>query len=146
MHFPPAWPPLPPLFTLNYSYKTTATSDKKVFWTKTSACRDGTLRNQANKIGTTPQHFQIIPTSCSILPSMHTTTSTLAYSNKRTSHSLQLSHKPSCIQDICHVQQQIQFHYTRYTLICHTDSSLLVHSTASVYKIEHVYHAQLQLL
>ena len=35
---------------------------------KTSACRDGTLKNQPNKMGTTPQHFHTIPTSCAILP------------------------------------------------------------------------------
>ena len=35
---------------------------------KTSACRDGTLKNQSNKMGMTPQHFYIIPKSCVILP------------------------------------------------------------------------------
>ena len=48
----------------------THASHKKVFWMKTSACRDGTLKNQSNKIGTTPQHIYIIPTSCAILPTM----------------------------------------------------------------------------
>ena len=43
---------------------------QKVFWTKTGACRDGTLKNQPNKMGTTPQHFHTIPTSCAILPTM----------------------------------------------------------------------------
>ena len=38
---------------------------------KTSACRDGTLKNQPNKMGTTPQHIYTIPTSCAILPTMH---------------------------------------------------------------------------
>ena len=28
---------------------------------KTSACRDGTLKNQPNKMGTTPQHIYTIP-------------------------------------------------------------------------------------
>ena len=37
---------------------------------KTSACRDGTLKNQPNKIGTTPQHIHTIPSSCAILPTM----------------------------------------------------------------------------
>ena len=38
---------------------------------KTSTCRDGTLKNQPNKIGTTPQYFlYTIPTSCAILPTM----------------------------------------------------------------------------
>ena len=38
---------------------------------KTSACRDGTLKNQPNKMETTPQHIYTIPTSCAILPTMH---------------------------------------------------------------------------
>ena len=33
---------------------------------KTSACRDGTLKNQPNKMGTTPQHIHTIPTSCQV--------------------------------------------------------------------------------
>ena len=33
------------------------TSHKKVFQMKTSACRDGTLKNHPNKMGTTPQHI-----------------------------------------------------------------------------------------
>ena len=44
----------------------TVTSHKKVFQRKTSACRDGTLKNQPNKMGTTPQHIHTIPTSCAI--------------------------------------------------------------------------------
>ena len=28
---------------------------------KTSACRDGTFKNQPNKMGTTPQHIHTIP-------------------------------------------------------------------------------------
>ena len=46
------------------------TSHKKVFQMKTSACRDETLKNQPNKMGTTPQHIYTIPTSCAILPTM----------------------------------------------------------------------------
>ena len=34
---------------------------------KTNTCRDGTLKNQPNEIGMTPQHFYTIPTSCAIL-------------------------------------------------------------------------------
>ena len=50
--------------------KKAQTSHKKVFQRKTSACRDGTLKNQPNKMGTTPQHIHTIPTSCAILPTM----------------------------------------------------------------------------
>ena len=32
--------------------------------------RDGTLKNQPNKVGTTPQYFYTIPTSCAILASI----------------------------------------------------------------------------
>ena len=34
-----------------------STSHKKVFRTKTGVCRDGTLKNQPNKIGTTHNTF-----------------------------------------------------------------------------------------
>ena len=34
---------------------------------KTSACRDGTLKNQAHKMGLTPQHFHTSSTSCLLL-------------------------------------------------------------------------------
>ena len=37
---------------------------------KTSACRDGILKNQPNKMGMAPQYFHKIPTSCAILPTM----------------------------------------------------------------------------
>ena len=50
-----------------YIYRT---SHKKVFQMKTSACRDGTLKNQPNKMETTPQHIYTIPTSRAILPTM----------------------------------------------------------------------------
>ena len=69
---------------------------------KTSACRDGTLKNQPNKMGMTPQHIYTIPTSCAILPTMHNkklaTHSLNAYS---TQHCLLLSlpHKRQSIPD-----------------------------------------------
>ena len=49
---------------------TSIESHKKVFRMKTSTCRDETLKNQPNKMGTTPQHIHTIPTSCAILPTM----------------------------------------------------------------------------
>ena len=66
----------PPLFSLtisknNSNKKKAQTSHKKVFQRKTSTCRDGTLKNHPNKMGTTPQHIHTIPTSCAILPTMH---------------------------------------------------------------------------
>ena len=49
---------LPFLNNHKIKYKKTAgTSHKNVFWMKTSTCRDGTLKNQPNYMGMTPQHF-----------------------------------------------------------------------------------------
>ena len=66
----------PPLFSLtisknNSEKKRSTNKSQKVFQRKTSTCRDGTLKNQPNKMGTTPQHIHTIPTSCAILPTMH---------------------------------------------------------------------------
>ena len=49
-------------------------SQKKLaFWMKTRACRDGTLKNQQDKMAMTPHYFHTIPTSCAVLLTMHTT-------------------------------------------------------------------------
>ena len=78
--------------------------------------------------------YKNIPTSCSISPSMHTTKLSTCTPNKQTGHSLLLTHQTSCIQH--------QYNVTTYTLTCHTDSALLVRSTASAYKTDRIYHAQ----
>ena len=56
----------------------------KIFQMKTSKCntvyRNGTLKNQPNKMGMTPQHIHTIPTYCAILPTMHTKNSLHALS------------------------------------------------------------------
>ena len=57
--------------------KRSTNKSKKVFQRKTSTCRDGTLKNQPNKMGTTPQHIHTIPTSCAILPTICTTKNSL---------------------------------------------------------------------
>ena len=72
--FPLASPPTSSLLLfLNNNTKTTTTTKKnsrnkshKVFWMKTNACRDGTLKKQPNYMEMTPQHFHTIPTSCAI--------------------------------------------------------------------------------
>ena len=69
---------------------------------KTSACRDGTLKNQPNKMGTAPQHIHTIPTSCAILPTMHNKKlSTHSLNAHGTQHCLLLSlpHKRVSIPD-----------------------------------------------
>ena len=67
-----------PLFSLTISKnqlkKTAGTSHKKGFQMKTTICRDEMLKNQPNKMGTTPQHIHTIPMSCAILPTMHNKT------------------------------------------------------------------------
>ena len=42
-----------------------------------------------------------------------------------------------CIQDICHVSSNTISQHTLHTK-CHTDSALLVHSTASAYKTDRI--------
>ena len=95
--------PCLPLFSLTTSIKKAAgTSHKKVFQMKTSACRDGTFKNQPNKMGTTPQHIYTIPTSCAILPTMHNKKlSTHSLNAHGTLHCLLLSlpHKRRSIPD-----------------------------------------------
>ena len=70
-HASSPWLPLSPFFSLTIPAMIiqqipTEIRHKKVFWRKTSACRDGTLKNHPNKIGMTLQHFHTIPTSCSM--------------------------------------------------------------------------------
>ena len=74
---------LSPLLKTIKQKKTAGTSHKKVFQMKIGACRDETLKNQPNKMGTTLQHIHTIPTFCAILPTIHTKNSLheLAYSH-----------------------------------------------------------------
>ena len=73
--------PSPPPFSLTISIekKAAGTSHKKVFRMKTSACRDGTLKNQPNKMGTTPHNtftpsLHLVPFCqlCTTKNSLHT--------------------------------------------------------------------------
>ena len=68
---------------------------------KTSACRDGTLKNQPNKMGTTPQHIYTIPTSCAILPTMHKKLCTHSLNEHGTQYCLlhSLEHERQSIPD-----------------------------------------------
>ena len=120
------------------------TSHKKVFRMKTSACRDGTLKNQPNKMGTTPQHIYTIPTSCAILPTMH--------NKKLSTHSLNEHGTQHCsLHSLEHERQSIPDSATfssnkisRYLKppTYHADPALL---TVSVYKTDYTCHAQQQL-
>ena len=101
----PCISPCLPLFSLTTS-KTIKKKQQdqvtKVFQMKTSAFRDGTLKNQLNKMGTTPQHIYTIPTSCAILPTMHNKKlSTHSLNEHSTQHcSLHsLEHKSQSIPD-----------------------------------------------
>ena len=64
--------------------------------------RDGTIKNQPNKMGTTPQHIYTIPTSSAILRTMHNKKlSTHSLNAHGTRHCLLLSlpHKRRSIPD-----------------------------------------------
>ena len=66
-------------------------------------------------------------------PNMYTNNHLLLFTN----------HLPVYKMSAC--SAAIQFHSITYTLTYHTDSALLVHSTASAYKTDCIYHAQQQL-
>ena len=112
---------------------------------KTSTCRDGTLKNQPNKMGMTPQHIYTIPTSCAILPTMHNT--------KLSTHSLnEHSTQPCSLHSLPHKRQSIPASATfssnkisQHNLKLPTyyaDPALL---TVSAYKTDYTCHAQQQL-
>ena len=65
------------------------------------------LKNQPNKMGTTPQHIHTIPTSCAILPTMHNkklfTHSLNEHGILSTAHSTAFHIKTI---HICHIHQQ----------------------------------------
>ena len=106
---------------------------------KTCACRDGTLKTRQTRW---ERHHNIFIPSLHLVPFCQLCTTQNCTLNKQTSHPLLLTHHPSCIQDACLPHSAtIQYHYITYTLTCHTDSALLVHSTASAYKTDHIYHA-----
>ena len=66
---------------------------------KTNAYRDGSFKNQPNKMGTTPQHIYTIPTSCAILPTMH--------NKKFSTHSLNEHGTQHCSLTTFHIRQSI---------------------------------------
>ena len=92
--------------------KTAGTSHKKVFRMKASACRDRTLNNQPNKMGTTPQHIHTIPTSCAILPTMH--------NKKLSTHSLNKHGIQHCsLHSLPHKRQSISATFSSNTISQH---------------------------
>ena len=70
---------------------------------KTSACRDGTLKNQPNKMGTTPQHIYTIPTACPNVHMKNLDWYTMSYigNTQNAIHFLELI-KASHTQDVIH--------------------------------------------
>ena len=112
---------------------------------KTSVCRDGTLKNQPNKMGTTPQHIYTIPTSCAILPTTHNKKlSTHSLNEHGTQHcSLHsLPHERQSIPDsAAFSSNKISQHYLKLPTY-HAYPGLL---TVSAYKTDHTCHAQQQL-
>ena len=129
--------PCLPLFSFTTLKKTikkaAGTSHKKVFRGKTSACRDGTLKNQPNKMGTTPQHIYTIPTSCAILPTMHNKLSTPSLNEHSTQHCSLHSfpHKRKSISDSATFSSNKISQHNLKLPTNHADTALL---TVSAYK------------
>ena len=111
---------------------------------KTSACRDGTLKNQPNKMGTTPQHIYTIPTSCAILPTMHKKLSTHSLNEHGTQHCLlhSLEHERQSIPDSATFSSNKISQHNLKLPTYHADPTLL---TVSAYKTDYTCHAQQQL-
>ena len=112
---------------------------------KTSACRDGTLKNQPNKMGTTPQHIYTIPTSCAILPTMHNKKlSTHSLNKHGTQHCLlhSLEHEGQSIPDSATFSSNKISQHNFKLPTYHADPTLI---TVSAYKTDYTCHAQQQL-
>ena len=146
MHLSLACLSSPLLLLKNHEQKKAAgTSHKKVFRMKTSACRDGTLKNQPNKMGTTPQHIYTIPTSCAILPTMHNKKlSTCSLNEHGTQHcSLHsLEYERQSIPDSATFSSNKIPQHNLKLPTYHADPALL---TVSAYKRDYTCHAQQQL-
>ena len=100
------WFPLPPLFSLKIK---TGTSHNIVFWMEASVCRDGTLKNQPNKMGMTPQHFHTISTSCATVHTPKPSTCTLDYSQavNQCITTYQQSTQHCSLHSLLHIRQPI---------------------------------------
>ena len=135
VHLPLPTSLLSPFLKNNSKKKTAGTSHKKVFQRKTSACKDGTLKNQPNKMRTTPQHIHTISTSCAILPTMHPKKH-LAYSHQLNEHGTQhcsLHSFPHKRQSISAMFSSTKISQHNLKLPTYTDPVLL---TVSAYKTE----------
>ena len=98
------------------------TSHKTVFQMKTSVCRDGTLKNQPNKMGTTPQHIHTISTSCAILPTCYAHQTTCLFTpTKLTQHSALLT--PQLSNPYPPHSAAIKFHNSTTTNISYRSST-----------------------
>ena len=144
MHLPLACLSSLLLLLKNHLKKAAGTSHKKVFRMKANTCRDGTLKNQPNKMETTPQHIYTIPTSCAILPTMNKKLSTYSLNEHdtqyRSLHSL--PHERQSIPDsAAFSSNKISQHYLKLPTY-HADPVLL---TVSAYKTDYTCHAQQQL-
>ena len=109
----------------NKASSCTLTSVAKDAW----YCLDGTLKNQPNKMGMTPQHISTIPTSCAILPTMHNKKLSTYSLNEHGTHHCSLHslpHKKQSISDSATFSSKKTYH---------TDPALL---TVSAYKTDYI--------
>ena len=121
------WPPshLSPL--LQFQKKNNRNKSQKVFWMKTNACRDGTLKNQSNYPYMLCHFANYTPT------------------HLHTNNALNTVHSTAfCIQGNRYVwcSATTEVDNITDTPACHTNSTLLMDSTASVYKTDHICDAQ----
>ena len=142
MHASFPWPPLslPPLFSFTIpknknkkkKQKKTCRNKSQKVCMKTSACRDGTLKNQLNQMQMTPQYHHTIPISCVILPTTDTTKLSHALSlptptNKHGMHHCSFHSLPHKRQSISAMFSSSKFHNITYTRRHHTGPALFMH-------------------
>ena len=118
---------------------------------KTSGCRDGTLKNHApNQMGMIAQYLHTIPTSCFVNYTYMLTVS-LSTMTKLMKMVLHTAHSTAFrIKDNPYLPCSAALKFQGITCI-HSNMPymyrplLLMHSTASAYKTDHICHVRLKL-
>ena len=142
---PCIFPLLASLLSYYFNKKSSRNKSQTVFRMKTSACRDGPLKNDPNKMGMTPQHMYTIPISCAILQTMHNKKlSTHSLNEHGTQHcSLHsLPHQRQSVPDSAIFRSNKISQHNLKLPTYHADPALL---TVSAYKADYTCHAQQQL-
>ena len=102
---------------------------EECFLNETSTCRDGTLKNQLNQMGMTPQHLHhpyLVPICLLCTPQISLHVHWPIHTNCiTTNQQALLTQQPSAqmTTHMCHVQQKQKVHNITDTPTCHTDFS-----------------------